>query len=93
MAKLKESTEDKITHNTCSMQYSMGTGLLRQGKCLNFLWLLSVNTHFPDEHSKYSLFLFSRGGGGGGVICLYSFLVDQNTQGLMYNLKNTKLRP
>ena len=56
----------KITHNTCSMQCSMGTGLLRQGKCLNFLWLLSVNTHFPDEHSKYSLFLFSRGGGGGG---------------------------
>ena len=48
------------------MQCSMGTGLLRQGKCLNFLWLLSVNTHFPDEHSKYSPFLFSRGGGGGG---------------------------
>ena len=56
----------KITRNTCSMQCSMGTGLLRQGKCLNFLWLLSVNTHFPDEHSKYSLFLFSRGGGWGG---------------------------
>ena len=56
----------KITHNTCSMQCSMGTGLLRQGKCLNFLWLLSVNTHFPDEHSKYSLFLFSREGGWGG---------------------------
>ena len=63
------------------MQCSMGTGLLRRGKCLNFLWVLSVNTRFPDEHSKYSLFLFSRGGGG-GVICLYSFLVDQNTQGL-----------
>ena len=28
-------------------------------------------------------FLAEEGGGGGGeVICLYSFLVDQNTQGL-----------
>ena len=60
----------------------MGTGLLRQGKCLNFLWLLPGNTHFPDKHSKYSLLLFSRGGGGGGGVCLCSFLVDQNTQGL-----------
>ena len=48
----------------------MGTGLLRQGKCLNFLWLLPGNTHFPDKHSKYSLLLFSRGGGGGGSLSL-----------------------
>ena len=62
------------------MQCSMGTGLLRQGKCLNFLWLLSVNTHFPDEHSKYSLFHFSRGGGGGGESL--SLQLPCNTQGL-----------
>ena len=37
---------------------------------LNFLWLLSVNTHFPDDHSKYSLFLFSRGRGGGESLSL-----------------------
>ena len=44
------------------MQCSMGTGLLRQGKCLNFLWLLSVNTHFPDEHSHHHHILFGKAG-------------------------------
>ena len=63
------------------MQSSMGIGLQRQGKWLWISYGFCQSIHISLMTIASILFFFLAEGGG-GVVCLCSFLVDQYTQDL-----------